>query len=170
MEQERRSQERSETEETEGSSGIFDRARNLLGSAREGAKRSAEVMTGSDIRRFEEFADATTTVVVGVHRDQADLRERLTLTEQSVADLQQGQADLRESLTRTEQSAADLQQGQADLRERFTRTEQSVADLRERLTRAEQPAVTLSRWTIAFGAVSAVALLLSIAAMVIGIS
>ena len=80
--------------------GILDRAKGAIGSVTQRARRSAEVISGADIRRFEEFTDATTTAVIGVHRDQAELRERLAVAEQSLEDLQQRQAKVAESLTR----------------------------------------------------------------------
>lgn len=123
---------------------MLDRARGVVDSATQRAKRSAEVISGADIRRFEEFTDAAATAVIGVHRDQAELRERLIRTEQSIADLQQVQAKLVQSLTRVEHS------------------------IRSR-TGPEEPDAALSPWAIAFGAMSAAALLLSIAAVVVGI-
>ena len=57
----------------------------VLGTAKQAAKSSAEVISGKDIRRFEEFADATTTVVVGMHQDQRELGKRLALLEERTA-------------------------------------------------------------------------------------
>lgn len=65
--------------------GILGRVRNAVGTAKQTAKSSAEVMTGADIRRFEEFVDATATVVVGMHQDQRDLGKRLALLEERTA-------------------------------------------------------------------------------------
>ena len=126
--------------------GILDRAKDAIGSATHRVRRSAEVMSGADIRRFEEFTDATTTAVIGVHRDQTELRERLAAAEQSLDELQQDQVKLAESLTRVEHSIG-------------TRAESE-----------ESRAASQSRWTIAFGAVSGVALLLSIVAVVVAVS
>ena len=53
--------------------GLMDRARGVLDTA-----------TGQDIRRFEEFVEAATTVLVGVHRDQETLRSEVTGLEESV--------------------------------------------------------------------------------------
>ena len=55
-----------------GRPGVFDRVRGVVGAAQRQASRSAEVLSGSDIRRFDEFTDATTRAVVGVHRDQGE--------------------------------------------------------------------------------------------------
>ena len=41
------------------------------------ASQSIDVMTGADIRRFDEFTDATTRVVVGLHQDLSELREQV---------------------------------------------------------------------------------------------
>ena len=53
--------------------GLMDRARGVLDTA-----------TGQDIRRFEEFVEAASTVLVGVHRDQETLRSEVTELEESV--------------------------------------------------------------------------------------
>ena len=126
--------------------GLLDRAKGVVGSVRRRVERSAEVMSGADIRRFEEFTDAATTAVIGVHRDQAELREHLTATEQSLDELQQGQAKLVEILASIEHS------------------------VRARTESEERSTSSLSPWTIAFGAMSAVALLLSIVAVVMAVS
>ena len=65
--------------------GILGRVRSAVGTVKQTAKSSAEMMTGADIRRFEEFVDATTTVVVGMHRDQRELDKRLAQLERQTA-------------------------------------------------------------------------------------
>lgn len=117
--------------------GIVDRAKDVIGSAREQVSRSADVMTGADIRRFDEFTDATTRAVVGVHQDLSELRQQVARA--------QGVAD--------------------DIRDRQTR-------LNERLDQLEQTAgrhANLPLWIVAVGA-AAVALLLSIVALLVGMS
>ena len=52
-----------------------------------GSKRASEVFTGADIRGFDVFTDAVTRVVIGLHRDNADLRERVARLEEVVAEL-----------------------------------------------------------------------------------
>ena len=50
---------------------------DLAGAARGAFGRSYDRLTGSEFRRqFEEFTNAVSTAVVGVHRDQAELKER----------------------------------------------------------------------------------------------
>jgi chromosome segregation ATPase len=168
----------------EREAGILRRVKGAANSAKQGVVRSAEVMSGADIRRFEDFTDAATTAIVGVHQDQAELRRRLTPIEQSVADVQRGHAELRERLTQTEQSVADVRRGHAELGERLTQTQQSIADVRreqaelgDRLTRvedsmrsqseAESGGTGLSPLVIAFGVMSVVALVLSVVAGVV---
>ena len=126
--------------------GILNRVKGVVGSAKRGVERSAEVMSGADIRRFEEFTDAATTAIVGVHQDQAELRERLDASEQSLDELQQGQAKLAEGLTSVERSITRLSESE------------------------ESSASSLSPWTIAFGAMSVAALLLSVVAVVVAVS
>ncbi len=112
-----------------GSPGILGRVGAAAGAAKQSVRRSAEVMSGADIRRFEEFTDAATTAVIGVHRDQTELREQLARTEQSVHALQQEHTTRRGNTERVKQSP--------------------------------------SPWVIASGAVSVVALALSIVALLL---
>ena len=117
--------------------GIVDRTKGVIGSARQQVSRSADVMTGADIRRFDEFTDATTRAVIGVHQDLSELRQQVART--------QGVAD-------------DIQEGQKRLNERLDQLELSAG------RRAN-----LALWIVAVGA-AAVALLLSIVALVVGMS
>lgn len=55
----------------------FDSARQVIG-------KSVDKATGTEFRRqFEEFTDAVTTTVLGIHRDQSELRARLSKLEDS---------------------------------------------------------------------------------------
>ena len=78
-----------QTESEGGRRGILDRARGMIGSAKEKASRTVEVMTGADIRRFDEFTDATTRAVVGVHQDLSDLREQVERLTERIDQLEQ---------------------------------------------------------------------------------
>ena len=140
-----------------GRPGVFDRARGAIGAAKRQASRSAEVLSGSDVRKFDDFTDATTRAVVGVHRDQAELRERLADTDRTVEGLRQEQLALTGRLETTEQSVRDIRQQQADLLGRVDESQRSEAAF-------------LSPATIALGIMSAAALLLSIAAIVVSMS
>jgi cell division septum initiation protein DivIVA len=51
-----------------------------------GSKRAGEVFTGTDIRRLDEFTDAITRVVVGLHQENTDLKERVARLEAVVAE------------------------------------------------------------------------------------
>lgn len=136
--------------EPEDQIGEEDRSGTLLGRATAAARtvgekvqRSAEVMTGADIRRFDEFTSAATTAVIGIHQDQAEVKERLIHVDQVVSDLQDGQVRLSERLDRVERSTLPQ-------------------------TVPKESRGSLSPVVIAFGAVSVVALLLSIASIVAG--
>ncbi len=71
--------------EDEDGRGLANRVRGVSRTIREGAVRSADVLTGGDIRKFEEFTDAATTAIVGVHQDQTELRARLERLEDIAA-------------------------------------------------------------------------------------
>ena len=67
-------------EEGSADSGRFSDA---FVSARQAFGRSFDRLTGTEFRRqFEEFCNVVTTTVLGIHRDQSELSDRLTRIEQ----------------------------------------------------------------------------------------
>ena len=66
-------------------------------------QRSSEVLTGADLRRFDEFTEAVTRVVVGLHQDQADIDQRVAQLEQESADIRQFQTELAGRMAQLEQ-------------------------------------------------------------------
>ena len=129
--------------------GVLRRIRSAFGAAGEGVTGAVDTVTGAGFReQFEDFTDAVTTTVIGVHQDQVALREKVSNLE---AETQQGQSELRERLTRLENG---LNQDQAALRERLSRLEAGVhqgqAELRERLSTPEQRS-PLPGWVLASG-------------------
>ena len=84
-----------ETREVTGP-GILSRAAGVARSAKDAALRTTDVVTGADIRRFDEFTAAATTVVVGLHRDQAALSEQFEELSQRVANVRRDVAELTE--------------------------------------------------------------------------
>ena len=68
---------RDQTTEDRGLRGTFDSARQAFG-------RSFDKLTGAEYRRqFEEFTNVVATTVLGIHRDQSQLSERLARFEHS---------------------------------------------------------------------------------------
>ncbi len=58
------------------------RLRGTFLSARQAFGRSFDQLTGAEFRRqFEEFSNIVTTTVLGIHRDQLELSERLARIE-----------------------------------------------------------------------------------------
>ena len=58
--------------------------RSTFGSARQAFARSFDRLTGAEFReQFQEFTDVVTTTVLGIHRDQSELRHRLQAVEHS---------------------------------------------------------------------------------------
>ncbi len=58
--------------------------RDTLSSARRAFGRSFDPLTGAEFRRlFEEFSNVVTTTVLGIHRDQEELSDRLMRLEQN---------------------------------------------------------------------------------------
>ena len=147
--------------------GVLGRIRGAFGAAGEGVTGAVDTVTGAGFRKdFEDFTEVVTTTVVGVHRDQVALREQVSNLE---AETQQGQSELRERLTRLEHG---LNQGQAELRERLSRLEagihQGQAELREGISTPEQRS-PLSGWVVVFGAASGLALVCSVAALIMSL-
>ena len=100
------SEEQSQNEDDRRS--VFDRAKGVIGSARRQVSRSVDVVTGEDIRRFDEFTDATTRAVVGVHQDLSELREEFGRTHRAVDDIHERQEHLTERLDQLEQSVGAI--------------------------------------------------------------
>ena len=80
-------------EEQPGGGGIGSRLAGAFSQGRQTVRRTSDVFTGADIRRFDEFTDAVTRVIVGIHQDQAELQEQLARLEKGIADIHQTQAD-----------------------------------------------------------------------------
>lgn len=76
-----------------------------LDSARRNLQRSGEVLTGADIHQFDDFTDAVTRVLIGMHRDQAAMARRLTLLENVVKEILILNPELVERLATIEQTA-----------------------------------------------------------------
>jgi FtsZ-binding cell division protein ZapB len=96
----------SESQETEtGRTGIWGSVRQGVRVARERAVGTADTITGVQFRRqFEDFTDAVTTTVVGVHRDQEELQERTDKLDSEVIEVQRTQGELRERVDKLEQN------------------------------------------------------------------
>lgn len=50
----------------------------------EGVQRTGEVLTGADLRKFDDFNEAVTRVCVGLHRENVELRSQLERLEQQL--------------------------------------------------------------------------------------
>lgn len=96
-------------EDAKSESGTFGaRLRQGLGNAQERVVGTADTITGVEFRRqFEDFTDAVTTTVIGVHREQGALRERLEDLEASIKsdDTSQQLAELKERQDKLETSS-----------------------------------------------------------------
>ena len=91
-----------ETEEREGG-GLTGLAKGVFNTA-----------TGGDIRKYEEFVDAATTVLVGLHQDQAALSAKLGEFDEDIAELRKSNDISRERLTTLESGMAELQTAQSE--------------------------------------------------------
>ena len=122
------------------SGGLMDRVKGVFDTA-----------TGQDIRKFEEFVEASTTVLVGLHRDQATQAEKQTQLEDGIADVRQAQESIYAKL-------ASL--------------DESIGELRERVDtfismKAQEPATVGSSLNRVVLAVSLVAIVLSVVSVAV---
>ena len=60
----------------------------------QGVQRTGDVLTGADIRKFDEFTEAVTRVCVGLHRDNLELREKIAHLERQLEESSLAQGDL----------------------------------------------------------------------------
>ena len=80
----------------DASGGVGSRIRGVARGAREKVTGAADTITGVQFRRqFEEFTDAVTRTVIGVHQDQSALRDAQADLEAKQADLETQQTALR---------------------------------------------------------------------------
>ena len=87
-------------------------------------QRSSEVLTGADIRRFDEFTEAVTGVVVGLHHGQTEIGQRVSRLEQEASEIRQFQAQLAERLSQIEQETTNNRQFQEELAKLVARLDQ----------------------------------------------
>ena len=67
-----------------------------------------DTATGGDIRRYEEFVDTATDVLVGLHRDQATAMGKLVALENSVEAVRRSQDEINTRLTRVDAAIVEL--------------------------------------------------------------
>ena len=60
----------------------------------QGVQRTGDVLTGADLRKFDEFTEAVTRVCVGLHRDNVELKSQVAQLEQQLEELNLAQKDL----------------------------------------------------------------------------
>ena len=69
----------------------------------EGVQRTGDVLTGADLRKFDEFTEAVTRVCVGLHRDNVELKSQLARLEQQLEESDLAQKDLLKRLEALEE-------------------------------------------------------------------
>ena len=82
---------------------LFGRVLGGIDSAKQQVSRSVDVLSGADIRRFDEFTDATTRAVVGVHQDVSELQGEVVRVQGVVDDMRASQQRQTERIERLEQ-------------------------------------------------------------------
>ena len=84
MSDEERQPDEDEQQVREASPTDSGRLRDTFVSARQAFGRSFDRLTGAEFQRqFEEFSNVVTTTVLGIHRDQSELSDRLARIEKT---------------------------------------------------------------------------------------
>ncbi len=138
------------------SGGLMGRVRGVLDTA-----------TGQDIRKFEEFVEASTTVLVGLHRDQTAQAEKQAQLENGIEDVRQSQEAIDARLAQLEDGIRDVRQAQESTAAKLEKLDESIGELRERIDasnsmKAQEPETVGSSLNRVVLAVSLVAIVLSI--------
>ena len=128
-------QENSEVEERVESDSGF---RKVFGKAKGYADAARQVTTGEDIRRFDDFTDATTRAVVGIHQDQSDLHEKYASTRRELEATHRRERQLAERLSELQEQAVSTQREVEDAQRRERR-------LAERLDQMQEDAVSAQK-------------------------
>ncbi len=143
------SQEADLQDNDERKPGVLGRVRGAFGSAGQGVTGAVDTVTGAGFRKdFEDFTEAVTTTVIGVHQDQAALRESISRLEQT---------SLQEHTALSER----LSQHEAGV-------ERELTELKDGLSRLEQRS-PMPRWVLASGVASLLALGCSVAALIMSL-
>ena len=69
-----------------------------------------DTATGQDIRKFEEFVEAATTVLVGLHRDQTATAEKQLQLEDGIESVRESQETIAAKLDRLDEAIGELRE------------------------------------------------------------
>ncbi len=131
--------------------------------------KTVDVLTGEDIRRFNEFVDATTTVVVGLHRDQEELSARLSSEANAVGELSKSSSTVQQAIAELREAHTKLADGLRGAEGAIALLQKVLADMNKSADDAERSAAIGRRWLIGVGGMSGVALVTSVVAIVGGL-
>ena len=106
----------------EDGAGFMGRVKGVVGTA-----------TGQDIRKFEEFVETSTTVLVGLHQDQTALAEKQSQLEDGISDVRQAQEATDAKQSQLEDGISDVRQAQEAIDAKLANLDESVGKLRERV-------------------------------------
>ena len=137
-------------------------------------KGVVDTATGQDIRKFEEFVEESTTVLVGLHRDQTVQAEKQSELDSGIEDVRQAQEALDAKQAQLEDGMRDVRQAQEAIDAKLANLDESIGELRERFDEftskwVQEPATegpSLNRVVLA---VSLAAIVLSFVSVVLGL-
>ena len=130
-------------------------------------KGVVDTATGQDIRKFEEFVETSTTVLVGLHQDQTALAEKQSQLEDGINDVRQAQEATDAKQSQLEDGIGDVRQAQEAIDAKLANLDESVGKLREQVDafismETQEPATGGSSLNRVVLAVSLVAIVLSV--------
>ncbi len=127
-----------EAPEAEGRRGVMGRLRGALGSGGKSVVGTYDTVTGAKFQKqFNEFTDAVTTTVIGVHQSQEEQLKKLALLEERLNDAMEMRQELQALLERTTSleerlnDAMGMRQELQALLERTTSLEERLNDAME---------------------------------------
>ena len=135
-----------ETRERDGG-GLIGRAKGIFNTA-----------TGGDLRKYDEFVDASTTALVGLHRDKDEHAARLSEAEAEIVLARDSYGEMAARLEKVERMLEDVRRSQEESDERLR--ERVLEILRER---EESGRSRVARIALAASAVAIVLAIISIA-------
>lgn len=114
------------------------RLRPGLDATKEKVSEVGNTVSGKKIQQqLEEFTDVVSTAVIGVHRDQRNLRDSLTQLRVQQTGLKLELCQVREEQSTVKEMISQVQQEQGTLQETITRVQTEGADAKEALAQIQ---------------------------------
>lgn len=134
------------------SKGLFGGFRKLLDTTKEKVSGTAGMVTGKKLQQqLEDFTDTVSTAVIGIHRDQRNVRDSLTQLEVQQTSIKLSLHEVQVEQDAMKKTLAQAQQNQDALKQQLAQVQQAQSDMEETLAQvqtslARQERQTRSPW------------------------